>query len=367
MKYIGVIGNKLKLPIEFPLTMPENSGNMVHANAPFKMFNNCVFAKEDYHLFGEKSHIAFINKKCSHLIMTLANSLRHKEGDKYTRMTNLLEKIEIPIVPFGLGAQAENMDINKVSIPQEAVNWLQCLGSKCASISVRGKFTKSVIEKYSGVSNIRVTGCPSFFTNPHVFNVLRNKKEGKPAYSGTRFTNPLERSMFQNAVAGDTFFIEPVSKINHRYFLNVCNHGVDNAEIPYFFKPIIEDGKGNIKIKEFAAYFQKNYKLFRSIDEWFNFNHELVSFTYGTRFHVNMASLLSGCPALWITHDSRTKELVDTLHLPSIALEQAAEMNIKELHSLIDYSKLFDNLSVLFENFNIFLDENNLPKIEFQF
>ncbi|WP_259285470.1 hypothetical protein [Escherichia coli] len=38
MKNIGVIGCLPELPVDFPLLMPENSGNMIHAEAPLRMF-----------------------------------------------------------------------------------------------------------------------------------------------------------------------------------------------------------------------------------------------------------------------------------------------------------------------------------------
>lgn len=35
-----------KLPAEFPVTMPENAGNMIHGNAPFEMYPHAVFYQD---------------------------------------------------------------------------------------------------------------------------------------------------------------------------------------------------------------------------------------------------------------------------------------------------------------------------------
>lgn len=42
MKKIGVIGCLPELPLEFPVEKPENSGNMIHAQAPLRMFDNAA-------------------------------------------------------------------------------------------------------------------------------------------------------------------------------------------------------------------------------------------------------------------------------------------------------------------------------------
>ncbi|HFI3775255.1 TPA: hypothetical protein ACGP52_002678 [Escherichia coli] len=76
MKNIGVIGCLPELPVDFPLLMPENSGNMIHAEAPLRMFPRAVHYKDSrFILSGETSFRNFVNKTCSHLIITLANSL----------------------------------------------------------------------------------------------------------------------------------------------------------------------------------------------------------------------------------------------------------------------------------------------------
>ena len=103
------------------------------------------------------------------------------------------------------------------------------------------------------------------------------------------------------------------------------------------------------------------------MSHWTDFNRELVDLTYGTRFHVNMASLLSGIPAVWLTHDSRTRELVRTLNLPGLALTEIENQPIEELVTEVDFTPLFDTLHEKFDAFNDFLEAAGLPKRELAF
>ena len=45
---IAVTGCATSLPSEFPMEFPENAGNMVHANAPFEMFPNCIHSNDNW-------------------------------------------------------------------------------------------------------------------------------------------------------------------------------------------------------------------------------------------------------------------------------------------------------------------------------
>lgn len=57
-------------------------------------------------------------------------------------------------------------------------------------------------------------------------------------------------------------------------------------------------------------YARGNQLTFFTIEEWESFYAKNnVSFAWGTRFHGNMAALQNGVPALWVNHDSRTREL----------------------------------------------------------
>ena len=69
--------------------------------------------------------------------------------------------------------------------------------------------------------------------------------------------------------------------------------------------------------------YDDNYsKVYFNLNDWAElYSKENISFAFGTRFHGNMVAMHNGIPALWVTHDSRTKKLTDFLHLPCVPLE----------------------------------------------
>ena len=60
-------------------------------------------------------------------------------------------------------------------------------------------------------------------------------------------------------------------------------------------------------------------RFFTSVPEWMN-AIETLDMTIGTRIHGNMVSLAAGVPGVLCAHDSRTGELGDTMHIPTISM-----------------------------------------------
>jgi hypothetical protein len=367
---IGVMGCLTSLPSTFPISTPENSGNMIHANAPLNMFPNSFHSKDPrISTSSDKSFRPFVNNSCSHLIVTMANTLvlGRTDGANYARFQKALEQYNKPIVVFGLGVQANGYDLDSAFLPKEAIELIQFLSSKAELLGVRGEYTKKVLEKLCGVKNAYVTGCPSLFSRPEMLLKLReNLKEPLTGRSAVNVTNLLrsdERRILQSAIDKNYYLVEPVSKVSHQTHLDALSTNLD-FHLPSNIKKIYENysdlGSLSTKVRQ---YFQSYYRLFRSVEPWYQFNEEYVSHSYGTRFHVNMASILSGVPALWVTHDARTRELTDFLHLPSVPLADVPDMNDVEIKKSLDYEDFFDNISGLFDNFNNYLDLNGLPKI----
>lgn len=363
---IAITGCLTKLPPEFPVLKPENSGNMIHANAPLRIFKNAVYIRDNsIAALGHRDVVTFINKHCSHLIVTFANTLRLGDVDdgKYSRTLDFLSKIEKPIVVFGLGVQSRETDLESAELPPSAKLLLKYLSEKAQLLGVRGPFTKAVIERLTGVKNAFVTGCPSVFSDLSSLGKVRDSLRapvGRASFSGTRYFEDDENRLFQKAIEADHWLVEPVNKLHHEFYIKCCRGEVNEEEVPYHFKRFKVRG-GAPDFPRLKEYFQSRYQIFRDVDNWMQFNREMVSHAYGTRFHVNMAALIAGKPALWITHDARTRELTSFMSLPSLAIEAATDYDFSEPIRPNSYEQFFDNFSGLLENFNLYLRENGLP------
>ncbi len=374
MSLIGVMGCRPTMPDNFPLEFPENAGNMIHAMAPFEMFKNCVFVNDDLSRYGAERFIELVNSQCSHLVVTLANTLRigAENGSSFALLLKFLEQVKCRIVVFGLGVQSWNQDLEAASLPPEAIELLRFFGERCAALGVRGAYTQAVIENLAGIRNVVAVGCPSLFSRPDALASLRRnerarRRSGRPAYAGTHFTQDAERVMLAEAIRSDCFLVEPVNRFNQTYFEHLTRGGTPEEKVPYFVAKLAKLDPSSFSPDRLGAYYRSRYRLFRHTDPWYRFNEENVSYTYGTRFHVNMASVISGRPALWVTHDTRTLELTEQLHLPSLPLEEARHLTATEVGERLDMTEFFDHLGGHFRRFNDYLANNELPQIQHEF
>ena len=70
--------------------------------------------------------------------------------------------------------------------------------------------------------------------------------------------------------------------------------------------------------------------------------------------------MYNGVPALWVTYDSRIRELTDFLYLPSVPLEEIGKIKYaEELFELL-YDETIKHYNELCKNYIVFLEENRI-------
>lgn len=365
---IAVNGCLRRLPATFPLETPENTGNTIHANAPFEMFADAIHARDNaWRMTGATSFSEFVNRHCTHLVFTFANTLKVNadNGPQFARLLSFLKSIDKPVVAFGLGVQSQSDDLSDATFPPEVIECMQYLAQMSPVVGVRGERTRQVLADLCDVHNVQVVGCPSVFSRPEPLARVRENLttlKGRPVYNGTKYHEAGEKALLHEAIRSRAFLVEPVNKLNHAYHLAVAR-GDAEAELPYFLKSYSPASRRTSAQDDLRDYFMSMYRLFRDTESWYAFNDEAVSYSYGTRFHANMSAVLSGKPALWITHDARTRELIDFLHLPSITMEQAVGLRPQDVPALMNFDDFFAHIGGLFDNFNSYLEVNGLPQI----
>src|SRR5699024_9493989 len=103
------------------------------------------------------------------------------------------------------------------------------IGQKATSVSVRGHFTKEMLESVIGSCDERVfiTGCPSYYSNPDAFNVVKAKITegitGPLSVNLTDYRRDAEKILLEEAVTNNHFLIEPSNKDIHNFAVHEMN------------------------------------------------------------------------------------------------------------------------------------------------
>jgi hypothetical protein len=326
----------------------ENRGNWLHATAARRILGNST----EYWTgqLWNQSQLEAIQSH-SHIVLVMANAIRLGFKDAPFPWHQIayenISKSNLPTVVFGLGAQGPLLGDVDYSIPQETLRLLHLLQERSKKIAVRGAFTAEVLKR-NGVKNAEVVGCQSCFWNLNAtFPFKLERPQSQHAKICFNYTSAVvEAEIIELGVRNGYSLIG-----QSEFFEEHAQLGVpfdEPTQLTEIFK------RGHISKEAYISFCQTNFRQFTNVYDWMDFIKQF-DFSFGTRFHGNMVALQSGIPALWIIHDSRTKELCEFFELPHITLQEALTgLSLPRLLDRVDYSnflKVYPDRYARFKNY----------------
>jgi hypothetical protein len=300
-------------------------------------------------------------------VMPCANQLGPHAD--YGRLAERFSGIGIPLVAIGLGAQGGS-DYGLPDVPAGTLNWVREIAARSPlgnpNIGVRGEFTLKVLEQNGIGGRAVVTGCPSLFLNPDP--MLGQKIEKRAGRTITRVAiaaghqkwaqlGPIEFSLTRllDRLGGSYIVQSPIEMVALARGEADTLPEADLVECRDYARP-------DLSVEEFQAWSRSNARAFFNISEWME-HLRSVDFVVGTRIHGVMLGLQAGVPSLCIAHDSRTREMCETMGVPFVmASEIIKGATLDELRGrfVFDGAAFDRHRSVLAERLNGFLQSNDI-------
>ncbi len=343
-----------------------NSGNLLIGYAVNSHFpNNDSTGMLHFKLLTD-AEISDYREKYDKVLIAAANFI-HQHFD-FTIMGINLKKLNLPVVVFGIGAQAD--DAQNVNIPliEGTRDFLYTISELSESIGVRGEFTQRVLENI-GIKNTTIIGCPSFYlTKDKNFKMEDNgwNFNGNYAVGFTNIKSPQEQKLIALAYKNNYDMIGQM-EIVEQYWSKSNTEPI--MPLSYVEKYMAENNaRMGIYTKLFEAekpevmkYFNDHFTQYYDIEEWFT-NIKKYEFVTTTRIHGNMCALLNKVPSIMITHDSRTTELAEFFSIPRVSLEEFEKFETVDelIDKKLDYTKFNNDYESKFVNFENFVKRNGL-------
>lgn len=294
-----------------------NTGNLLFCYALSRIFNTDAVS------IPWGSNLEHLSPSSDRLVVPLANQLgAHVD---LSQLAERFEKVNIPMVGVGLGAQGPIGGIDPAVVPEGTWRWLQTLVDRAPStnpnLALRGEATLDVIRSRGLADHCVVTGCPSNFINP-------SASLGREIYR--RRANGLRRIAI---AAGNPFL--PQFRLLEQSLVGLleCSDGIYICQHPI---DMVRFAQGDIKNitranwqryrdyinpelsdDEFLNWFRRYAHCFASVPEWIS-SLRHFDVVVGTRIHGIMAGFQAGVPSLCLCIDSRTLELCKTMGLPYV-------------------------------------------------
>ncbi len=336
----------------------QNTGNLLFTNAVWRQ------------IAGDKERIGFtfdperVNERFDAVIIPAANWVN--PGVDFAHIADLLEKLTIPIVVIGLGAQSPDHQL-AIDLPEGTLRFLKAVFDRAESVSVRGAFTHDVLKKL-GFHNVRVTGCPSLYCDFRSFEPPKTREFelDRCLLNATRFS------------AGHAPFARDRS-VNRSIFRFAYERGLDilyqseKEELALLFgfpEPELFDDRTKSLMTQIyaaeswdavAAYVQKHGRAFLDVNAWSDAMTD-YRFVCGTRLHGTIMALNSGVPAMLLWHDSRTREMAEFAKIPSMDATRLdiSEGGLRAAYEGLDLDHYYRRRREAHSVYNSFLEANRL-------
>ncbi|MDQ3288183.1 MAG: polysaccharide pyruvyl transferase family protein [Pseudomonadota bacterium] len=322
---------------------------------------------------GRRAAIEQINAMPGTAVLPCANHLgTHLDLADEAAHFALIKK---PMVAIGLGAQGSSAMQVLPDLSEGSIRWLRVLAehapAAAANISVRGEFTLRLLEKHGIADRAVILGCPSLFLNP------------APAL-GQQIMAAFERPIKRIAVASGHYrwthmrnmeasLARLVEQTGGAYILQSPLQmlkvyrdewqALSPAELEGMRNAILPAGSST---EDLIHWYRRYAKVFFNVPAWMNYLRNF-DFVIGPRIHGVMLALQAGVPGVCIAHDSRIRELCQTMGVPHVSpAEVAAGVTLKQLRSLFRFNAdYFDaRRRELARNYGAFLHGNGLHATE---
>ena len=292
-----------------------------------------------------------INHRYDLIILPMANIFWAGHIKAIEHMADVFEKIKVPTFVIACGVQADCYDDLPALVKQleaPASRFIRAIYQTGGEFALRGQFTKEFFDCL-GFHSAVVTGCPSLFQFGRSLNVQ---------------TRPIEPQAFRPVLNGR---LSGVARFLREYRASIYFDQCDYFDLIY---PADTWGTGDYRsIQKLVLKYgfdavwlaaESRVKLFPEMQKWYSYLKKgSYNFSFGSRIHGNVMSILSGIPSVVWACDSRTREMAEYFDIP-YTLE--VPKNLYDFCGTIDYSSFNQNFKKKFENFEAFLRNCGIVK-----
>lgn len=276
----------------------------------------------------------------------------------------LLKKIQGPIVPIGVGAQAAAYQ--KLNLTPGTIEAWRIIASKCKTIGVRGVYSAEVFNDI-GIKNLRVIGCPSFYRSLRPSLTVKKITSDK-ARVGLTLNKYLSKDYASNATKTNRMQRALLDAVARRPNSRLYSQG-EREESLAVFSPrdqrsgYVDSILDQFGLKDNAAcqtLLTDRMFAFLDVDEWAKDVSEQIDVMVGFRLHGNVIALHQGIPAVFFTYDSRIRELAALFAAPAIEVEDYLPVDLDRILAAMDFTAMEHAYRLNFAEYHQFLTENGL-------
>lgn len=336
-----------------------NAGNLIFSQASHKTLQTAGTEVVANGFRADAADADRINEEYDAFVVPLANAFRTSFIGHLDDLSSLIEKLTIPVVVLGVGAQSDlDYDLDRMAPLNEPVSrFVRAVLDRSATIGVRGEFTAKYLHSL-GFNDVEVIGCPSMFMYGEHLDVT--KGPGELTSKNAIAVNASRSALGAGDVGGiitSNFERYP----DMRYFAQETK----DLELLYWGDNSGVTGECNrMPLHRTHPLFQENrVRVHLDPATWIDSLRD-YDFSFGTRIHGNIAAILAGTPAVVLCHDSRTLELCRYFDIPHQQIRHLSpDTDAARMYAEADFDAMHDGHAERFARYTSFLEKNGLEHV----
>lgn len=288
----------------------------------------------------------------------------HKDMD-WENAPAALSRLKIPVIAFGVGAQAPSK--GPLVLSQATRRVLSIIAERSVSLGVRGSYTADVLWSL-GIRNARIVACPTIFRN----NDPSLRIDLPPLDSIRKVAYTLRREVDSTYAQDLRQYLDmqrqTILDLAARFEIDLLAQGEVEEKAVLWGNPAQRDAAlGKLRqtgwLRGPADPLEKIYttNLFYS-DSVAEFEQKLrqKQLVLGYRLHGNLLGLANRVPSVYFTYDSRTAEFAETLQIPSFDVFSGRPFKLEEYWQQGLFERFNRAYYQTYRAMRLFLDENGV-------
>ncbi|WP_026015537.1 polysaccharide pyruvyl transferase family protein [Chelatococcus sp. GW1] len=276
-----------------------------------------------------------INREYDYVSLRGSNYV-HKDM-KWSRTLEVLQRLKIPVIAFGIGAQAPVK--GKIELSDETKTVLRMMADSTTSIGVRGAYSAQVLWDI-GIRNVRIVGCPTAFrrNDPNLAITLPPLEKVK--YAGITMRREVSPAYAQDIKRYLTFHRDLVKSLAQRFDVVLMAQGeVEEKKIVFGTPEQKEEAFEALRANKWVSEWYLDEVMEKLHRERLFYSDVVADYealvqqkdiVLGYRLHGNLMALSNGTPSIYFTYDSRTVEFAETYQIPSFDVFSGKDFVLEE-------------------------------------
>lgn len=285
----------------------------------------------------------------------------------WAKAAEVLRRLKLPVIAFGIGAQAPVS--GKLELSEDTKTVLKLISDSTASLGVRGTYSAEVLNDL-GIRNVRIIGCPTAFRNNDPNLAIRLPPLEQVKTAGVTLRREVSKTYAQDIKRYLTFHRSLVKAMADRFEVTLMSQGeVEEKKLALGTPEQKAQALAALKENEWA----NNWYLDEQVTGLYQsrmFYSDVVAeyerlvrgldLVLGYRLHGNLMALANGTPSIYFTYDSRTVEFADTFKIPSIDVFAGQDFKLEEYWDQARFDRFNAAYAQVYRAMSAFLSENRV-------